>query len=104
MRSDMLPLCDKDYATMEVRIAPLSADSCVEFCHCQNKWCSRCYSEVLGYVTPVKGERPTDIFDKERCSEHGCPMFISAIDRKRSLARLSCPQPNCSQGVMKRLG
>jgi len=57
MRTDLLPLCDKHHRTMEASIAPFNADYSIEYFRCTEKFCGRCFSERLGYVTPRR-EKP----------------------------------------------
>ena len=97
MRTDILPLCDKHFRTMEFSIAPFSADYSVEFFRCTAPFCHRCFSERLGYVTPVRGEPPTFSRGQPCCNQHGRPMFISSLDRQRNLVRYACPEPNCHE-------
>src|SRR6266576_5697942 len=59
MRTDILPLCDKHYRTMEACIAPFSADYSIEFFRCTAQFCHRCFSERLGYVTRSMVNRVT---------------------------------------------
>lgn len=95
MRTDILPLCDKHYRTMELCIAPYSADYSIEFFKCTAQFCQRCFSERLGYVVPNRSHAPSIEQNQPRCEHHGRPMFISSVDRQRNLARYACPEPNC---------
>ena len=94
MRTDILPLCDKHYRTMEACIAPFSADYSIEFFRCTEKFCHRCFSERLGYVTPKVGERPVFSLDQPRCDQHNRPMlFLVSTDNgtqsdMRALSRI----------------
>jgi hypothetical protein len=97
MRSDILPLCDKHYRTMEACVAPYSNDYSLEFFRCTGQFCHRCFSERLGYVTPKRGEPPLVAPDQPRCDYHNRPMFISSLDRQRNIIRYSCPEPNCAE-------
>ena len=101
MRADILPLCDKHYRTMEFCIAPFNADYSIEFFRCTDKFCHRCFSERLGYVTPRKDERPVFSNDQPRCDKHGRPMFISSLDRQRNLVRYACPEADCRETVTR---
>ena len=96
MRSDILPLCDKHFRTMAPSVAPFSADYSIEFFRCTAEFCTRCFSERLGYVTPKWGEVPVFAHDQPRCDHHNRPMFISSLDRQRNLVRYACPEPNCT--------
>ena len=96
MRTDILPLCDKHYRTMEASIAPFSADYSIEFFRCTAPFCHRCFSERLGYVTPQRGGVPIFASDQPRCDAHNRPMFISNLDRQHNLVRYACPEPNCT--------
>ena len=57
MRTDVLPLCDEHFRTMEHCLAPFSTDYSIEFFRCTAQFCHRCFSERLGYVTPKRGSR-----------------------------------------------
>jgi len=104
MRTDILPLCDKDYSLMSPAVAPVSYDSGLEYFQCRHgDWCPRCYSEALGYLTVIKGERPRDVADEPRCNRHGQPMFISSVDRQRNLRRYACPEQGCAYSLSKEL-
>ena len=97
MRTDILPLCDHHYRAMEPSSAPFSADYSIEFFRCTDKFCRRCFSERLGYVTPKWGEPPQVSPNQPRCDYHNRPMFISSLDRQRNLVRYACPEPGCSE-------
>lgn len=71
MRTDLLPLCDKDYSAMIHSVAPIT----VEYFRCDHEWCGRCYIEHLRYVTPMRGGRARDIVSEPRCERHSHPMF-----------------------------
>src|SRR5713226_5155227 len=97
MRTDVLPLCDEYYRTMEFCLAPFSADHSIEFCRCTAQFCQRRFSERLGYVTPKRGEPPLVRSDQPHCDTHNRPMFISSLDRQRNVVRFACPEPNCAE-------
>ncbi len=101
MRADILPLCDKHFRTMELCLAPFSADYSIDFFRCTDKFCHRCFSERLGYSTPVRDEPPLVSPDQPRCDKHGRPMLISSIDRQRNILRYACPEPNCGYTFSK---
>jgi hypothetical protein len=96
MRTDILPLCDKHYRTMEACIAPFSADYSIEFFRCTAQFCQRCFGERLGYVTPQRGQAPVFSGDQPRCDLHNRPMFICNLDRQHNLVKYACPEPNCT--------
>jgi hypothetical protein len=102
MRTDLLPLCDKDFTAMNSSVAPVAYDSPIEYFRCGHGWCGRCYSKSLGYVTPVKGGRPSDVVNEPCCPQHSHPMFISGIDRQRNAIRYACPEPDCSKSFSRR--
>ena len=56
MRTDILPLCDQHYHTMEPVLAPYNADYSIEFFRCTDKFCHRCFGERIGYSTPKRGD------------------------------------------------
>jgi len=97
MRTDILPLCDKHYRTMELCYAPFSRDYSIEFFKCTAPFCQRCFSERLGYVALSRGGPPHISLDQRRCDQHDRPMFISSLDRQRNLVRYCCPEPNCPE-------
>ncbi|MGD0180277.1 MAG: hypothetical protein ABSC15_10735 [Terriglobales bacterium] len=101
MRTDILPLCDKHYRTMEFLLAPFSVNYSIEFFCCTEKFCHRCFNEALGYVTPVKDEAPVVSSDQPRCEKHGRPMFISSLDRQRNVLRYVCPELGCRETTVK---
>jgi hypothetical protein len=101
MRTDILPLCDQHYRTMEFSIAPYNFNYSVEFFRCTDKFCQRCFSEVLGYVTPKKDEPPSVSGNQPRCEKHGRPMFISSVDRQRNIVRYACPEQGCHETQAK---
>ena len=102
MRTDILPLCDKHYRTMEPCIAPFSPDYSIEFFRCTDKFCRRCFSERLGYSTPERGVPPTVSPDQPRCEKHGRPMFISSLDRQHNIVHYTCPEPYCHEASSRR--
>src|ERR1035441_7687665 len=58
MRTDILPLCDQHYRTMEPALAPYNTDYSIEFFRCTDKFCHRCFGERIGYTTPKRGGAP----------------------------------------------
>jgi hypothetical protein len=101
MRTDILPLCDKHYRTMEACTAPFSADYSIEFFRCTEKFCGRCFGERVGYVFPKRGEPPVLTTDQPRCDMHGRPMFIISLDRQRNRVSYACVEPDCHEIVIK---
>jgi hypothetical protein len=101
MRTDILPLCDKHYRTMEAQIAPYMADYSIEFFRCTEKFCQRCFAERLGYCTPVRSEAPVVLENQPRCERHGRPMCIASFDRPRNLARYGCMEPGCGETITR---
>lgn len=102
MRTDLLPLCDKHYRTMEACIAPFSADYSLEFFRCTEKFCGRCFNERLGYVTPQRGDAaPLVLPDQPKCERHGRPMFIASLDRQRNTLRYACLEMDCHESLVK---
>ncbi|SRR5579862_2107373 len=101
MRTDLLPLCDKHYRTMELVVAPFSVDYSIEFFRCTEKFCGRCFSERLGYATPRKNDPPLVSGDQPKCERHARPMFISSLDRQRNRVRYACPEPDCPETFTK---
>lgn len=101
MRTDLLPLCDKHYRAMEPLVAPFNADYSIEFFRCTEKFCGRCFSERLGYVTPKREQPPIVLPDQPRCEKHGRPMFISSLDRQRNVVRFACPESGCQESMVK---
>jgi hypothetical protein len=107
MRCDILPLCDKHYRAMERATAPFSADYSIDYFRCTAQFCHRCFSERLGYVTPLWGQPPQFIPQQPRCGYHSRPMFISGLDRQRNLIHYACPEENCREtatGIIERGG
>jgi hypothetical protein len=101
MRTDILPLCDTHYRTMEFLLAPFNVNYSVEFFKCTDKFCQRCFSESLGYATPVRERAPQVSNDQPRCEKHGRPMFISSLDRQRNVLRYMCPEAGCQEVAVK---
>lgn len=95
MRTDILPLCDKHFRAMEPASAPFSADYSIDFFRCTAQFCRRCFSERLGYVTPLWGGPPQFSERQPRCDYHSRPMFICSLDRQRNVIHYACPEPNC---------
>ncbi len=102
MRTDLLPLCDKDYSAMSSSVAPVAYDSPIEYFRCGHEWCGRCYRKSLGYVTPAKGGHLSDVVNEPCCPQHRYPMFISGIDRQRNVIRYACPEPDCTESFSRR--
>jgi hypothetical protein len=103
MRTDLLPLCDKHLRVMEPAIAPFSADYSIEFFRCTDRFCGRCFSERLGYVTPARNQAPLIANGQPRCERHGRPMFITSHDRHRNLVHYGCPEADCPENKSCRL-
>ena len=101
MRSDILPLCDRHFRTMEFFVAPFSADYSIEFFRCSEKFCGRCFSERLGYVLPKREESPALSPGQPRCEKHGRPMFICSLDRQRNTVTYACPETHCPEVLIK---
>lgn len=101
MRADLLPLCDKHFRTMELCIAPFSADYSIDYFRCTDKFCGRCFGERVGYVTPKHNASPIPTPGQPRCDMHGRPMFIISLDRQRNLVRYACPEPDCHETFTK---
>ena len=101
MRTDILPLCDKHFRTMEACLAPYNADYFIEFFRCTEKFCGRCFGERVGYITPKRGEDPTVTPNQPRCDMHGRPMFIRSLDRQRNTVTYACAEPDCHENVVR---
>jgi len=101
MRTDILPLCDQHFRTMEACIAPFNADYSIEFFRCTEKFCGRCFGERVGYVTPKRGYPPVVSADQPRCEKHGRPMLITSLDRQRNVVRYICAEPGCDEIIVK---
>jgi hypothetical protein len=101
MRTDILPLCDQHFRTMEPALAPYSADFSVEFFRCTDKFCHRCFGERIGYSTPQRGAPPNFNREQPKCDRHGRPMFIISIDRQRNHLTYACPEPDCPERVLR---
>lgn len=104
MRTDILPLCDKHFRAMEPATAPFSPDYSIEYFRCTEKFCKRCFSERLGYVTPKWGEPPLVSSNQPHCDYHNRPMFISSLDRQRNLIRFACPESHCHETGTESIG
>ena len=87
---------------MSPSLAPMAHDPSIEYFCWGHEWCPRCYSNSLGYVTPVKGGRPTDVVNEPCCPQHSHPMFISGIDRTRNVIRYACPEPGCTESMSRK--
>jgi len=101
MRTDILPLCDKHFRTMEACIAPYNADYSIDFFRCTEKFCGRCFGERVGYVNPKRDVPPEITPDQPRCDMHGRPMFILSLDRQHNRVTYGCTEPGCGQRVLK---
>ena len=102
MRSDILPLCDLHFRTMEFCVAPFSADYSIEFFRCSEKFCGRCFCERLGYALPKRDGPPIVESEQPHCEKHGRPMFISSLDRQRNTVTYACPEPHCPVSCTRR--
>ena len=102
MRSDILPLCDRHFRTMEFFVAPFSADYSIEFLRCSEKFYGRCFSERLGYVLPKRDESPVVQPEQPQCEKHGRPMFICSLDRQRNTVTYGCPEAHCPETLIRR--
>jgi hypothetical protein len=101
MRTDILPLCDQHYRTMEPALAPYNSDYSIEYFRCTDKFCHRCFGERVGYSTPKRGDAPDLTPDQPKCDRHGRPMFIISLDRQRNHVTYACPEPDCSERVVR---
>ncbi len=101
MRTDILPLCDEHYRTMEPVLAPYTADFFIEFFRCTDKFCHRCFGERTGYITPQRGAMPVITPNQPKCNRHGRPMFIISLDRQRNHATYACAEPDCPERVLR---
>ena len=101
MRTDILPLCDKHYRTMEPLLAPYNADRSIDFFRCTEKFCPRCFGERVGYVTPQRDLPPIMTSGQPQCDRHGRPMFIISLDRQRNLVTFACPEPDCHERFVR---
>ncbi len=101
MRTDILPLCDKHFRTMEACIAPYSPDYSIDFFRCTEKFCGRCFGERVGYVTPKRNQPPVMNPVHAAGYIHGCRMVIIRLDRRRNHITYSCTEPDCYQRVMR---
>ena len=101
MRTDILPLCDKHFRTMEACIAPYTPDYSIDFFRCTDKFCGRCFGERVGYATPRRDNVPDVTPNQPRCDLHGRPMFILSLDRQHNRITYACTEPGCAQRVLK---
>ena len=101
MRTDILPLCDQHYRTMEPALAPYNADYSIEFFRCTDKFCHRCFGERVGYTTPKRGDAPVLTPNQPICERHGRPMFIISLDRQRNHITYACPETDCGERVVR---
>jgi hypothetical protein len=97
MRTDILPLCNEHYRTMELCVAPFSKEYSIEYFKCTAQFCRRCFSERLGYAIPQRGGEPAIAPNQPHCDYHNRPMFISSLDRQRNLVRYACPEAGCPE-------
>jgi hypothetical protein len=88
---------------MELCIVPFSPEYSIEFFRCTERFCDRCFSEKLGYATPLKNGAPVISHDQPKCEIHARPMFISSMAGRRAAARYVCPEPDCHRTHVKRL-
>jgi hypothetical protein len=86
---------------MEPAVAPYNADYSIEFFRCTDKLCHRSFGERIGYSTPRRGEPPTLTPNQLVCERHGRPMFIISLDRQRNQVTYACPEPDCSERMLK---
>ena len=101
MRSDILPLCDQHFRTMEPCLAPHNADYSIDYFRCTEKFCGRCFGERTGYVVPKRDQPPVIAPNQPRCDMHGRPMFITSLDRQRNIVRYACPEHGCGATMVK---
>jgi hypothetical protein len=101
MRTDILPLCDRHYRTMEPMVAPYNSNYSIDFFRCTEKFCHRCFGERVGYATPRHGEAPELTPNQPNCDRHGRPMFILSLDRQHNRVTYACPEPGCPERVMR---
>jgi hypothetical protein len=101
MRTDLLPLCDKHFRTMEACMAPYSPDYSIDFFRCTEKFCGRCFGERVGYAMPRRDNVPDIVPNQPRCDMHGRPMFIISLDRSHNRITYACTEPGCTQRVLK---
>src|SRR5271156_4878760 len=92
MRTDLLPLCDQHFRTMEPVIAPYNADYSIEFFRCTDKFCHRCFGERIGYTTPKRGDAPVLTPNQPSCERHGRPMFIISLARQHNHVTYACQE------------
>jgi hypothetical protein len=86
---------------MEPALAPYNADYSIEYFRCTDKFCHRCFGERVGYITPQREESPVLTPDQPICERHGRPMFIISYDRRRSTVTYACPEPYCSERMVR---
>jgi hypothetical protein len=101
MRTDILPLCDQHYRTMEPALAPYNANYCIEFFRCTDKFCHRCFGERVGYITPQRGDAPALTPNQPVCERHGRPMFIISLDRQRNHVTYACAEADCTERLVR---
>jgi hypothetical protein len=82
---------------MEFCLAPFSRSHSVEFFRCTDKFCQRCFSESLGYVTPIRDNEPAILENQPKCERHGRPMMIYGVERSRNILRYACPEQGCGE-------
>ena len=101
MRTDILPLCDQHYRTMEPALAPYNANYCIAFFRCTDKFCHRCFGERVGYITPQRGDSPPLTLNQPACERHGRPMFIISFDRQRNHVTYACAEADCAERLVR---
>jgi hypothetical protein len=101
MRTDILPLCDKHFRTMELVVAPYNADYSIDFFRCTEKFCGRTFGERIGYCWAKRNEPPDIVPEQPRCEMHGRPMFILSLDRQRNHVTYACTEPDCTFRVLR---
>ena len=101
MRTDILPLCDRHYRTMEPMVAPYNSEYSIDFFRCTDKFCHRCFGERVGYVTPRRDQPPELTPNQPICERHGRPMFIISLDRQRNHVTYACAESDCAERVVR---
>ncbi|MGP0097341.1 MAG: hypothetical protein ACLPHI_09910 [Terriglobales bacterium] len=101
MRTDILPLCDQHFRTMELVVAPYNADYSIEFFRCTDKFCHRCFGERIGYSTPQRDTAPILTANQPTCDRHRRPMFIISLDRQRNHVTYACSEGDCGERLVR---
>jgi hypothetical protein len=101
MRTDLLPLCDQHFRTMEPVLAPYNADYCIEFFRCTEKFCRRCFGERTGYATPRREDAPVISPNQPVCDRHGRPMFIISFSRQHNHVTYACAEADCGERAVR---